>query len=811
MVRSSLNNRKKRSAKLVRMLIAGNKKLLFISMLSVVIGFSFLFAVSSLTQTIIKTMQADVVSKYGKFLMVIPDISADDEKKIEAKYDQFQYEQYYMEGNVEIDQKEIALGAMDKTMGENLGFRLVRGNWPETSDQIVVEEYVLERLHREKEAFPIRVSLSLPEDAGSAEYEITGVISNYSYLLSTATDGKVDIKPYPSIIHGAEPSLRARETLVILQKTLDLKQADTDIQTVLGDGWYDHMCINERLYGGYEDTIDLVHIRLAYIVLLNMVLIMEQIVVIRAFLLRNRKTFYLLEAMGMTRRERRRLTVFLVQGYIWVGFFISWLLAEVSWNLWMRLAFDGYGGQYSFSLHVMLLVEGLIAAVVLGGFSVWEMSGADVAIIGGMTAVSAGTSKKYRFKKFDPGIVIMQVICIVFTMFTFYGVNSFQINHGDIRYSAISRRDSGYDDLHGYRIALYGDNYFSFQELEPLLEYGDQVALTMEAETFASTVLLDKDCSDPYFTPYYMEKKKMSYKDRTLWKMIADDADQYKPLDALEVSFQVLPEHAFQKFLKKYDIDSEGLEQGEQKACVMLLPDYQQSGDASSSLQMDHIVLGRVRGDEQKVTFEKERFALGAVRSCDGEEYSHIQIVMSEETAKKSTLVVGYQDIEATMKRDIPEPVKKTVQTEIMRLATSVQGGLMGSSELAEEQDAVLRNYVPVLSVSMQIFCALIIVVYIVLNTYIEWEKHSYEYGMLRSFGMSYGTLHHNLFQRYFNGILAAVIPSLLIGQALFTEEGVSRPQIMMSFAVTVGITYLSRGVLYFWKRKQQISSMIGR
>ena len=226
---------------------------------------------------------------------------------------------------------------------------------------------------------------------------------------------------------------------------------------------------------------------------------------------------------------------------------------------------------------------------------------------------------------------------------------------------------------------------------------------------------------------------------------------------------------------------------------------------------MDHIVLGRVRGDEQKVTFEKERFALGAVRSCDGEEYSHIQIVMSEETAKKSTLVVGYQDIEATMKRDIPEPVKKTVQTEIMRLATSVQGGLMGSSELAEEQDAVLRNYVPVLSVSMQIFCALIIVVYIVLNTYIEWEKHSYEYGMLRSFGMSYGTLQHNLFRRYFNGILAAVIPSLLIGQALFTEEGVSRPQIMMSFAVTVGITYLSRVVLYFWKRKQQISSMIGR
>ena len=142
MVRSSLNNRKKRSAKLVRMLIAGNKKLLFISMLSVVIGFSFLFAVSSLTQTIIKTMQADVVSKYGKFLMVIPDISADDEKKIEAKYDQFRYEQYYMEGNGEIDQKEIALGAMDKTMGENLGFRLVRGNWPETSDQIVVEEYV---------------------------------------------------------------------------------------------------------------------------------------------------------------------------------------------------------------------------------------------------------------------------------------------------------------------------------------------------------------------------------------------------------------------------------------------------------------------------------------------------------------------------------------------------------------------------------------------------------------------------------------------------------------------------------------------
>ena len=85
----------------------------------------------------------------------------------------------------------------------------------------------------------------------------------------------------------------------------------------LADGWYDHMCINERLYGGYEDTIDLIHIRIAYIVLLNMVLIMEQIVVIRAFLLRNRKTFYLLEAMGMTRRERRRIFPFRSWNRFW--------------------------------------------------------------------------------------------------------------------------------------------------------------------------------------------------------------------------------------------------------------------------------------------------------------------------------------------------------------------------------------------------------------------------------------------------------------------------------------------------------------
>ena len=71
--------------KLIRILISNDKKILLISMLSVIIGFTFLFTITSLSETIIKTKQDHTIKTYGKFLMVIPEISKESEKDIKLQ------------------------------------------------------------------------------------------------------------------------------------------------------------------------------------------------------------------------------------------------------------------------------------------------------------------------------------------------------------------------------------------------------------------------------------------------------------------------------------------------------------------------------------------------------------------------------------------------------------------------------------------------------------------------------------------------------------------------------------------------------
>ena len=65
---------------MVRMLISNDKKILLISALSMIIGFTFLFTITSLSETIIKTRQENTIKTYGKFLMVIPEIDDESEK-----------------------------------------------------------------------------------------------------------------------------------------------------------------------------------------------------------------------------------------------------------------------------------------------------------------------------------------------------------------------------------------------------------------------------------------------------------------------------------------------------------------------------------------------------------------------------------------------------------------------------------------------------------------------------------------------------------------------------------------------------------
>ena len=238
------------------------------------------------------------------------------------------------------------------------------------------------------------------------------------------------------------------------------------------------------------------------------------------------------------------------------------------------------------------------------------------------------------------------------------------------------------------------------------------------------------------------------------------------------------------------------------------MPDYKEI--ASPSIKENGMIrLGGIRGDEKKVRFYSEKFNVGAVLSGSSEEYNGIEIVMDEKTAIKSRTVLGCNTITIEMKKDAPLFIQKEVDKNVMFTMASIQGGLLDSSENRESDDKLMAAYTSVLSNTILLFCAIIICIYINLSIYIDWEKHRYEYGVLRSFGMSYAQLQRKVFFRYSSSVLFACALNMFLGKYAFTNGTLTSRQIIVSVGLTVGITYVCRLISYYRKKDETVSRML--
>lgn len=95
------------------------------------------------------------------------------------------------------------------------------------------------------------------------------------------------------------------------------------------------------------------------------------------------------------------------------------------------------------------------------------------------------------------------------------------------------------------------------------------------------------------------------------------------------------------------------------------------------------------------------------------------------------------------------------------------------------------------------------------MSIYIDWEKHRYEYGVLRSFGMSYAQLQRKVFFRYSSSILFACALNMFLGKYAFTNGTLTSRQIIVSVGLTVGITYVCRLISYYRKKDETVSRML--
>lgn len=809
-----MNKENTKYIKLIRLLVNNNKLLFLFSVIASVIGFTFLFTITSLSETIVRTRQETTIHTYGRFLMVMSDIDNGLIIEVKKQNNQFEFESFDVEGNIEYSDKKITLGSMEEQMGDTLGFHLLYGNWPENSNQIAIEEYLTYLFDIQDEKLPITVSLI--KDRQTVNYEITAIISNYSYALSASSDSTLDTNVYPSIIFEKDQLKHAKTSLVILQKKLDFKSSIDDINTILKNCYevnlnIQNISFNERLYSeGYKENSDIVQTKEIYLVLLNILLILEQIVMMKVILTRNKKTLFLFEALGLSPKQKRKIILYMTVLFALFGLVMGGVITTLLGLIYMDKTFLGYSNFYYIALIYNITKECIIIGVIMLCLYFGYGRKQKESIMRGMIEEPIKEKKKYKFKKIDLYVVFMQTICLFFTIASMNFINMFQLEQGEMNYDLYSKRTIVAYPLKEYSIAEYEENFFSYDSMELFKEYDNDINLSMEAETKLSSILIKEDCLDEYFSDYYKDDEtKLSKEDEKLWNQISEEDKKYKPISPYYVKITVLPQKEFNQFLEKENIENYALENNEEKSCVLVLPDYKQLDSNSSQKKQVSIQLGRIQKDGKQIELIKEEFKVEELISPDTTESSQIQIVMSETVAKKSDLVIGYNKIRIVMSPIAPESVQKEIEQKISLLMASIQGGMLDSSVSRNQEDKLMDDYTSMMSTSILFFCMGVICIYVILNSYIDWEKKKYEYGILRSFGMSYSALQHKLFLRYSNSILVASIISVVIGNKSFPNGMVTIRQIIISLALITLIMYLCRGMVYYWNRNKSISSML--
>lgn len=345
--------------------------------------------------------------------------------------------------------------------------------------------------------------------------------------------------------------------------------------------------------------------------------------------------------------------------------------------------------------------------------------------------------------------------------------------------------------------------------MKELDKYEHFVRAFARAETKNSTLLLQKDQVTPYLKQYLSDHKKLSSKDKILWKQVSKKAKQYHTIDPENLVIDVLSQKTFQSFLKENNIEDAEIKDDSELFCVLQVPDYDKSSSDLPIKEYDTILLGGLQGNDQKVKFCTEEFKVASIISTDEDEDSGIRIIISQDIAKSSSLVLGYDSIHIELSKDAPSSVQKGIEQRIASWMASTQGGMLDSSVQRNAKTLLLRKYTSILSNTMLFFGIFSIWIYISLTIYIEWKQNCHEYGVLRSFGMSYATLQRNLFARYRNSLLCSGIVSYVFALVIFQYNNVSNDKIIFAIGIAFVATYMCRISVYWKNRKESIRSMI--
>ncbi|WP_103202423.1 FtsX-like permease family protein [Herbinix hemicellulosilytica] len=799
--------------KLVRLLIKNNKLLYSLSLFTLIFGFSFSCVFFSISGAIIDTKQKSTVKTYGKFLVVISDISNEHASEIKTSIPDYDYKQFQILGNLTYQDTKITYGYTEQKMGDYLGFKLICGTWPSAAEQIVIEEYLATKLGLDK--LPCFVDMFI-EDTKKT-YEITGIISNYSCNLSVDVNRSLNTNVYPSAIYGGEFDDKAGISLVVSQKNLNFKTADNDIWDFLSKyrklpSGSNNLSLNEKLtWHGFDDLKDIINSRVVHSLLLYIFMLITEIIIIRSFMLKNKNTFYIFKALGLSARENKILMIRLISFFLVSALALSYLMVYSVGLAYINQTFSEYKEAFSREILKYFTIQLITVFLLLFGFIIIIIMSEDLQIMEGIKFVKKRNSN-LKFKKININTVFMYTVLLFCIIASMNFMTMFKTDL-KIEYSLYSKKTFSSENIGTYNVALYQDRYFPFSVLDTLKKYSKYISISTEGEALQFSILFEKGKTDPYFKNLIDSDTRYSSKNEDKI-FISGEAAKYTAVPVNQISIQVLPDKELNEFMKKHDINLSYSEPDsltdKNLSCILIVPNYDGGHENAVIKEKGYINIGGINKINDEFSFHIEKFKVEKLITPVTSQSMPIQMVISEETAKKSSSILGYNIISVTVKDDTPEDLLYEIDNIIYSIAASVQGGMLGSTLKEATDNKLLKNYTGLLSNTIIIFCIMSVIIYINLSTFVNWENNKHEYGVLRSFGMSYHILQHKLFMQFTISILCSTVIASLLGYLAFPGKyGMTPGQVAVSLFTSLIVTYFCRIILYFIYKKQTISSMV--
>ncbi|MBE5906143.1 MAG: hypothetical protein E7277_05010 [Lachnospiraceae bacterium] len=751
--------------KIMLLLAKNNRITTIVAAMTMLVGFTFLLTYVSFSEDILRARQKIAEDTYGTFLIVASDVTTKEIGEIKEKYPEYRYDGFDIAGNVICRGKEITVGRMKGSLGKKLGFHLLRGCWPREKREVAVEEYVLSIYGKSEMDVPCTISVI--REGRQEQLLVTGVLNNYSSNLSVSDSLTIDTKVFPSII-GGKGMRGGNHSLVVCQRKLNYKKMQDDIfalddalQEIKKD--YDNISANALLdVKAYRDNEDINRLKVAYGCIINFVLLFEEVVIISFFLKKNRKVFSVFFRLGFTKRQI--MTTIATS----IGVLNSAMLMS--------------GGVIALCLKSTL--SKVIKYAALEEAVILTIVGCSILIIEKKKLFARFIqNKKVRlFPRIDVGMIFVQAVCMFFVMATLNFHTMFRMNSEERCCDLISRANETMSIFGDYYMDESSGGYFSLDESMALMKAIRGCQVTMEAGTNCSTILLDPNCQDSYLISRlakHMVEPLAGNKDNK--EMLPTEALEYMPYPTNDV---------------KIEIEQGGEMEGE-KSCTLVLPGYDTEEPDAVLHEGQSIYLGRVEKSKNGIIrFIKDSFIIRRIISEPRRGESGICIIINEETARKSQIVLGVKEIFVRMKENCSLIEKKVIEKEMALLHASVQGGLLDSDLQNIENRKALENYSVQIADTILFFALLAIGILIVFKNLAEREIYDLEYSILRSMGLSYVKLQKKLFIRYLVSMWVAAGVAIFVGYQAFPGGKLTNIQIVIAIASVAVVTYGCKVIL---------------